>query len=120
MLHDEIQSLNLELNQVIVRNEALKVDNASLLQRWIDHQNDQAAKMNSANSFYEDMRRKGWGDRHKDKDGNDDNSSIDSSSVVSESGNGSVASGDGDEDPFRSPQGQPPPKNNGPRLTPNG
>jgi autophagy-related protein 16 len=71
VLHDEIQSLNLELNQVMVRNEALKADNASLLQQWIDHQNDAAAKMNSANLFYEAMRRKGW------KDGREDPASTD-------------------------------------------
>lgn len=114
MLHDEIQSLNLELNQVIVRNEALKVDNASLLQRWIDHQNDAAAKMNSANSFYEDMRRKGWGPRRGGGDG-----ASSSASSVSGEGEGSVVSGD--EDPFLNLRDQPPQRNSGgPQKTPNG
>jgi len=111
VLHDEIQSLNLELNQVIVRNEALKADNASLLQRWVDHQNEAATRMNSANSFYEDMRKKGW------KDGKDDRASTDASSTTG-SGNGSTTSAD--EDPFLSLQDHPPQTSNGPRLNPNG
>ncbi|KDQ19729.1 hypothetical protein BOTBODRAFT_62158 [Botryobasidium botryosum FD-172 SS1] len=60
VLHDEVQSLNLELNQVTARNEALSIDNASLLQRWLDHVNDAASKMNAANMFYEDMVTRGW------------------------------------------------------------
>ncbi|KAG8907757.1 hypothetical protein FRB99_002256 [Tulasnella sp. 403] len=48
-LHDEIQALELELNQVNERNTQLKLDNASLLSRWLDKMNDEAEKMNSAN-----------------------------------------------------------------------
>ncbi|KAG9043054.1 hypothetical protein FS837_010107 [Tulasnella sp. UAMH 9824] len=59
-LLDEIQALELELNQVNDRNQVLKQDNASLLSRWIDKMNDEAEKMNSANTFYEDMKGKGW------------------------------------------------------------
>lgn len=62
LLHDEVHTLNLELNQVSARNDILKVDNASLLQRWLDHMNEVASKMNSANMFYEDMQTKGWKD----------------------------------------------------------
>ena len=111
VLHDEIQNLSLELNQVIVRNEALKADNASLLQRWVDHQNEAAARMNSANSFYEDMRRKGW------KDGKDDPASTDASSTT---GSGNESTTSADEDPFFNLQDHPPQKSNGPRLNPNG
>lgn len=59
-LTDEIQALELELNQVNERNQVLKQDNASLLSRWIDKMNDEAEKMNTANTFYEDMKGKGW------------------------------------------------------------
>ncbi|KAF8307513.1 ATG16-domain-containing protein [Clavulina sp. PMI_390] len=139
VLHDEIQSLNLELNQVTIRNEALKVDNASLLQRWIDHQNDAAAKMNSANSFYEDMRKKGWNDAHGGRPSHGRRNSLGSSSEVSAGsevetmseaepdddekfGGGGRLNGDKTEvqDPFLSLQNQPPQRNSGPRLNPNG
>jgi len=82
LLHDEVQSLNLELNQVTARNEALSVDNASLLQRWLDHMNETATKMNAANLFYEDMLGRGWKD--------------DAAKAESGSGNGNVNG----EDPF--------------------
>jgi len=85
LLHDEVQSLNLELNQVIARNEALTVDNASLLQRWLDHMNETATKMNAANIFYEDMVTRGW--------------KVDPATLESGSGNG-IANG---EDPFLIP-----------------
>jgi len=101
VLHDEIQSLNLELNQVTGRNEVLKVDNASLLQRWLDHMNDAASKMNSANMFYEDLQSKGWKDREPQVD----------------SGNGSV---NGDDDPFLNLQDNTSQRSSGPHLNPNG
>jgi len=100
VLHDEIQSLNLELNQVTARNEVLKVDNASLLQRWLDHMNEAASKMNSANMFYEDLQSKGWNDREP-----------------LDSGNGSV---NGDDDPFLNLQDNSSQRSNGPHLNPNG
>ena len=46
LLQDELSALSLELNQVEARNDALKRDNASLLQRWLDRMNDEAAAMN--------------------------------------------------------------------------
>ncbi|KAG8994991.1 hypothetical protein FRB94_009521 [Tulasnella sp. JGI-2019a] len=55
-LHDEIQALELELNQVTDRNAVLKQDNASLLSRWLDKMNEETEKMNTANLFYEDMK----------------------------------------------------------------
>ena len=48
ILQDEISTLNLELNHTTARNEALKKDNASLLQRWIDKMNDEVEHMNLA------------------------------------------------------------------------
>jgi len=60
-LHDEIQALELELNQVTDRNSVLKQDNASLLSRWLDKMNEEAEKMNTANVFYEDLKTKAWG-----------------------------------------------------------
>lgn len=46
MLNDELLSLNLEVNAVTSRNNALQADNASLLQRWIDKMNLTAEEMN--------------------------------------------------------------------------
>ena len=46
VLNDELLSLNLELNTVSQRNNALQADNASLLQRWIDKMNLTAEEMN--------------------------------------------------------------------------
>jgi len=96
ILHDEIQSLNLELNQVIDRNKALNVDNASLLQRWVDRANEEAHKMNSANTFYEDLRSKGWKSTIMSKD-----------SSSTRGGAGSSVNGDGlnndNESPFLNP-----------------
>lgn len=45
-LHDEVLGLTLELNQVEERNKALRGDNASLLQRWLDRMNERADRMN--------------------------------------------------------------------------
>lgn len=45
-LHDEVMSLNLELNQLTQRNANLQADNASLLQRWLDRMNEKAERMN--------------------------------------------------------------------------
>jgi len=59
-LHDELQNLELELNQVSERNSELKRDNASLLSRWLDKMNEEAEKMNSANVFFDDMKNRGW------------------------------------------------------------
>lgn len=55
MLQDEISALSLELNQVELRNDDLKRDNASLLQRWLDRMNDEAEKMNDGNQFLQEV-----------------------------------------------------------------
>jgi len=116
VLHDEIQSLNLELNQVTSRNEVLKVDNASLLQRWLDHMNEAASKMNSANMFYEDLQSKGWSDRKNPHTGG--NATAGDPLV---SGNGSVTeTDDTDQDPFLNLQDNEPVGKNGHPLNPNG
>lgn len=56
MLHDEINTLQLELGQIEERNQALVKDNAKLLQRWLDAKQAEVNKMNEVNEFYEDMR----------------------------------------------------------------
>ncbi|KIK82894.1 hypothetical protein PAXRUDRAFT_707727 [Paxillus rubicundulus Ve08.2h10] len=56
VLHDEINTLQLELGQIEERNQILTRDNAKLLQRWLDDKQSQANKMNEAMDFYEDMR----------------------------------------------------------------
>ncbi|CAE6431404.1 unnamed protein product [Rhizoctonia solani] len=60
VLIDEAQTHQLELSQIEQRNEVLKKDNAGLLQRWLDHMNDAANKMNHANAFYTELRTAGW------------------------------------------------------------
>lgn len=56
ILHDEIHTYSLELNQVEERNQTLAKDNAKLLQRWLDAKQVEANRMNEANDFYENMR----------------------------------------------------------------
>ncbi|KAF8078400.1 ATG16-domain-containing protein [Lyophyllum atratum] len=58
VLHDEINTLQLELGQIDDRNATLTKDNAKLLQRWLDAKQAEANKMNEANQFYENMRSK--------------------------------------------------------------
>jgi len=58
ILHDEIATLTLELNQLELRNADLRKDNASLLSRWIDKMNLEAEKVNEANLLYQDMKSK--------------------------------------------------------------
>lgn len=55
MLQDELSALSLELNQVELRNDDLKRDNAGLLQRWLDRMNDEAERMNEGNRFLEEV-----------------------------------------------------------------
>ncbi|KAF7789884.1 hypothetical protein EIP86_000832 [Pleurotus ostreatoroseus] len=55
ILHDEINTLQLELGQIEERNQTLAKDNAKLLQRWLDAKQAEVNKMNEANDFYEDM-----------------------------------------------------------------
>jgi hypothetical protein len=61
MLQDELSALSLELNQVELRNDDLKRDNASLLQRWLDRMNDEAEKMNEGNRFLQEVEHKRTG-----------------------------------------------------------
>lgn len=56
ILTDEINTLQLELDQISERNGILSRDNAKLLQRWLDAKQIEANKVNEANDFYEDMR----------------------------------------------------------------
>ncbi|KAL5519011.1 hypothetical protein ACEPAH_694 [Sanghuangporus vaninii] len=56
ILHDEINTLQLELGQIEERNTQLSRDNAKLLQRWLDAKQAEVNRMNEANDFYEDMR----------------------------------------------------------------
>lgn len=58
MLQDELRTLSLELNQVEARNDDLKRDNASLLQRWLDRARDEADKVNEANRFLEEIEKR--------------------------------------------------------------
>ena len=58
ILHDEINTLQLELGQIEERNSMLVKDNAKLLQRWLDTKQEEVNKMNEANEFYQDMRSK--------------------------------------------------------------
>ncbi|KAG5463565.1 MAG: autophagy-related protein 16 [Olpidium bornovanus] len=53
MLHDELSTLQLELNNTDERIRALQKENTSLLQRWLKKKNEEADKMNEANQFYE-------------------------------------------------------------------
>ncbi len=55
LLQDELNMLNLELGQVEMRNDALRRDNASLLQRWLDRMNAEASGMNEANRLAEEQ-----------------------------------------------------------------
>jgi len=55
-LHDEINTLQLELGQIEERNGILTRDNAKLLQRWLDAKQAEANRLNEANEFYEDMK----------------------------------------------------------------
>lgn len=55
-MHDEINTLQLELGQIEERNAILVKDNAKLLQRWLDAKQEEVNKMNEANEFYQDMR----------------------------------------------------------------
>lgn len=58
MLQDEMATLTLELSQAEARNEDLKRDNASLLQRWLDRMNTEAERMNDGNQFLRDIDRR--------------------------------------------------------------
>ena len=54
-MHDEINTLQLELGQIEERNQILTKDNAKLLQRWLDAKQAEVNKMNEANELYEEL-----------------------------------------------------------------
>lgn len=58
ILQDELTTLSLELSQIEARNEHLKKDNASLLQRWLDRMNEEADKMNEGTVWLEEVRKR--------------------------------------------------------------
>lgn len=58
ILQDELATLSLELSQIEARNEDLKKDNASLLQRWLDRMNQEAEKMNEGTIWLEEVRKR--------------------------------------------------------------
>ncbi|EST08316.1 Autophagy-related protein 16 [Kalmanozyma brasiliensis GHG001] len=58
ILQDELATLSLELSQIETRNEDLKKDNASLLQRWLDRMNEEADKMNEGTIWLEEVRKR--------------------------------------------------------------
>lgn len=58
VLQDELATLSLELSQIEARNEDLKKDNASLLQRWLDRMNEEAEKMNEGTIWLEEVRKR--------------------------------------------------------------
>ncbi|KAG9025450.1 hypothetical protein FRB95_010133 [Tulasnella sp. JGI-2019a] len=106
-LHDEIQALELELNQVTDRNAVLKQDNASLLSRWLDKMNEETEKMNTANLFYEDMKSR--------KNNNGDTNSAHKRAPSEESESYSTNTG---EQPYSHPRN--PENDNLLHLSPNG
>ncbi|CBQ69919.1 conserved hypothetical protein [Sporisorium reilianum SRZ2] len=58
ILQDELATLSLELSQIEARNQDLKKDNASLLQRWLDRMNEEADKMNEGTIWLEEVRKR--------------------------------------------------------------
>lgn len=48
---DEHASLELELNQLHIQNDALRNENSALLRRWLDLKNEEVSRMNEANKF---------------------------------------------------------------------
>ncbi|KAH9846049.1 ATG16-domain-containing protein [Lenzites betulinus] len=88
ILHDEINTLQLELSQIEERNQTLTKDNAKLLQRWLDAKQAEVNRMNEANQFYEDMqtRRQTGQDAHAGANG--DASSDSPAANANGSGNG--------------------------------
>jgi autophagy-related protein 16-1 len=119
ILHDEINTLQLELGQIEERNQTLGRDNAKLLQRWLDAKQAEANKMNEANEFYENMRSQretvlNW--RGETTGSADGTKSADSVSQRS-SGNGDLNE---DHLPNQTKSETPSPRATGVDLTPNG
>ncbi|MBW0469590.1 hypothetical protein O181_009305 [Austropuccinia psidii MF-1] len=59
ILQDELSTLQLEYTQQEQKIKDLETDNASLLQRWLDRLNVEAARMNDANQFLVEAEKKG-------------------------------------------------------------
>ncbi|CAH7666445.1 autophagy-related protein 16 [Phakopsora pachyrhizi] len=59
ILQDELSTLQLEYSQQEQKIKDLETDNASLLQRWLDRLNDEAARMNDATQFLVEAEKKG-------------------------------------------------------------
>ena len=123
ILHDEINTLQLELGQIEERNGILTKDNAKLLQRWLDAKQMEVNKMNQANEFYEDMQSKRQALSRKaasssNSGGNtEENADGKSSTQGSESGNGEEKRASG---PQTKKDGIPSPGQKAVNLTPNG
>ncbi|CCF50309.1 hypothetical protein NDA11_006752 [Ustilago hordei] len=69
ILQDELATLSLELSQIEARNEDLKKDNASLLQRWLDRMNEEAEKMNDGTMWLEEVRKRRQSSSQPGQDG---------------------------------------------------
>ncbi|KAF8898507.1 ATG16-domain-containing protein [Infundibulicybe gibba] len=124
ILHDEINTLQLELGQIEERNQTLTKDNAKLLQRWLDAKQAEANKMNEANDFYETMRSRhqavlSWRDGSEGgKDINANNGAETASQVTTPmSGNGELEE---DDQSILTKDGTPSPDRKVVDLTPNG
>jgi len=120
VLHDEINTLQLELGQIEERNAALSKDKAKLLQRWLDAKQIEANKMNAANEFYEDMRSRhqavlNW--RDGSGGGGAVNNNTENVSQVLVSGNGDANE---ESEPTQAEDGTPSPAAKGVDLTSNG
>ena len=76
ILHDEINTLQLELSQIEDRNQTLVKDNAKLLQRWLDAKQAEANRMNEANQFYEEMQSRKAAQNQDKADASSLNSSV--------------------------------------------
>lgn len=119
ILHDEINTLQLELTQIEERNSILTKDNAKLLQRWLDAKQAEVNKMNAANDFYEDMqsRRQAIASDSNPSASSEDREADVQSLSESESGNGGETSETGSvttRDGIQSPE------ETGVNQTPNG
>jgi autophagy-related protein 16 len=53
LLQDELTAHQLEMDNMDERLKAVMDENAQLVERWLRKMNEEAQKMNAANSFYE-------------------------------------------------------------------
>ncbi|KAI0082203.1 ATG16-domain-containing protein [Panus rudis PR-1116 ss-1] len=118
ILHDEINTLQLELTQIEERNQTLTKDNAKLLQRWLDAKQAEVNKMNDANDFYEEMqsRRQAVMNWRSDSTTESEKTS-DDNAPSQELGNGQEKKSAG---ATSTKDGLPSPSQKGVNLTPNG